>query len=157
MKSLRHSEAGVALLEVLVTLAIGCVIVAAAVGIGGHMLRAWERDTAQTAAQRTFLTALQSITNSVHAAVEVKVEGGRLVLKQVDGESVTFFLEGDRLVAQRGETTVTLARGVSRFDPVSTGSGVSIHITVGTGANAAKYEIRSDLPPWKEDWGGAGE
>lgn len=150
----RRSDAGVALVEVLAVLAVGCLVLMAAVGIGSHMFRSWEQDTARAASQRTFLTVLDTITNTVHAAQELRVEDERLVVKGAGGEDVTFYMEGDQLKAQRGDAAVTLARGVSGFHVASTGSGVRIRITIGTGANAESFEIRSDLPPWKQDWGG---
>lgn len=154
MRGRSADHAGAALVEVLAALAIGCVVLTASAGIGYHMLRTWERDTARAAAQRTFLTAMETITNSIHAGQEIKVEGGRLVVEKAGGDPVTFYREGDQLKAQRSDTVVTLARGVSDFQVSSTGSGVHIRIKVGTGSKAQEFEIRTDLPPWREDWEG---
>lgn len=152
-----RGEAGVTLIELLAALAIGSFVLTAAAGVGFHMLRSWEWDTARAAEQRSFLDALDTITDSVHGAEELRVEGNRLEVKESQGESVLFFLDGDQLKAQRDDAVVILGQGVSGFDVTSVGSGVCIDITVGEGAQAEHFEIRSNLPPWEQDGGGAGQ
>lgn len=110
-------ESGIVFLEVIVTLALLTLVIAALMTVFWIACYAFQLEMAESEAQYSVRNGMQKIIEDVRGCMEIEVEenGAKLKLSRKDNEVIYYYAENGQLY-QDGKAKIPIAECISRLD-----------------------------------------